>query len=41
MEGTSPPCGLATFADNPVASARVAEAKLRAVVEAAAELRRG
>lgn len=37
----TPDCGFATFADNPVASARVAEAKLRAIVEAAAELRRG
>jgi len=41
MEGTSPPCGFATVADDPVASARVAEAKLRAIVEAAAERRRG
>ena len=30
----TPDCGLATFADNPVASARVAEAKLRSIVEA-------
>ncbi len=30
----TPDCGFATFADNPVASARVAEAKLRAIVEA-------
>ncbi len=30
----TPDCGCATFADNPVASARVAEAKLRAIVEA-------
>jgi 5-methyltetrahydropteroyltriglutamate--homocysteine methyltransferase len=37
----TPDCGFATFADNPVASARVAEAKLRAIVEAAAELRKG
>ncbi len=37
----TPDCGFATFADNPVASARVAEAKLHAIVEAAAELRRG
>jgi 5-methyltetrahydropteroyltriglutamate--homocysteine methyltransferase len=36
----TPDCGFATFADNPVASTRVAEAKLRAIVEAAAELRR-
>jgi 5-methyltetrahydropteroyltriglutamate--homocysteine methyltransferase len=35
----TPDCGFATFADNPVASARVAEAKLRAIVDAAAELR--
>src|SRR5262245_38981191 len=37
----TPDCGFATFADNPVASARVAEAKLRAIVEAAAILRKG
>src|SRR6267378_4139588 len=37
----TPDCGFATFADNPVASARVAEAKLHAIVEAAAELRKG
>ena len=37
----TPDCGFATFADNPVASGRVAEAKLRAIVEAAAELRKG
>ena len=30
----TPDCGFATFADNPVASASIAEAKLRAVVEA-------
>ena len=30
----TPDCGFATFADNPVASARTAEAKLRAIVEA-------
>jgi 5-methyltetrahydropteroyltriglutamate--homocysteine methyltransferase len=35
----TPDCGFATFADNPVASARVAEAKLRAIAQAAAELR--
>lgn len=35
----TPDCGFATFADNPVASARVAEVKLRAIAEAAAELR--
>ena len=32
----NPDCGFATFADNPVASARVAEAKLRAIARAAA-----
>ena len=37
----TPDCGFATFADNPVASARAAEAKLRAIAEAAAELRAG
>ena len=37
----TPDCGFATFADNPVASARVAEAKLGAIVAAAEELRRG
>ena len=37
----TPDCGFATFADNPVASARVAEAKLRVIVEAAAQLRKG
>ena len=30
----TPDCGFATFADNPVASEAVAEAKLRAIVEA-------
>ena len=30
----TPDCGFATFADNPVASAQVAEAKLRSIVEA-------
>ena len=30
----TPDCGFATFADNPVASAKVAEAKLRSIVEA-------
>ncbi len=34
-------CGFATFADNPVASARVAEEKLRAMVAAAERVRRG
>ena len=37
----TPDCGFATFADNPVASAGVAEAKLRAIVEAAELVRRG
>jgi 5-methyltetrahydropteroyltriglutamate--homocysteine methyltransferase len=32
----NPDCGFATFADNPISSDRVAEAKLRAVAEAAA-----
>lgn len=31
----TPDCGFATFADNPVAAAEVAEAKLQAIVEAA------
>ena len=30
----TPDCGFATFADNPVASAKMAEAKLKAIVEA-------
>lgn len=34
-----PDCGFATFADNPVASAELAERKLRALVEAAARLK--
>ncbi len=37
----TPDCGFATFADNPVSSASVAEAKLRAIVEAAELVRRG
>ena len=37
----TPDCGFATFADTPIASAEVAEAKLRAVVEAAELVRRG
>jgi len=37
----TPDCGFATFADNPVASPVVAEAKLRAIVDAAATLRTG
>ncbi len=35
----NPDCGFATFADNPVASAAVAEGKLRAITDAAARLR--
>jgi 5-methyltetrahydropteroyltriglutamate--homocysteine methyltransferase len=35
----NPDCGFATFADNPLASARVAEAKLAAIVQAARVLR--
>ena len=35
----TPDCGFATFADNPVASAQVAEAKLRAIADAVAALR--
>src|SRR4030095_3328119 len=37
----TPDCGFATFADNPVASARIAEDKLRAIVEDAEVVRRG
>jgi 5-methyltetrahydropteroyltriglutamate--homocysteine methyltransferase len=37
----TPDCGFATFADTPIASADVAEAKLRAMVEAAELVRRG
>jgi 5-methyltetrahydropteroyltriglutamate--homocysteine methyltransferase len=37
----TPDCGFATFADNPVASAEVAEAKLGAIARAAEILRRG
>ena len=37
----TPDCGFATFADSPVASAAIAEAKLAAVVRAAHLLRRG
>ena len=37
----TPDCGFATFADNPVASSEVAEAKLRAIVEARDLIRRG
>lgn len=35
----NPDCGFATFADNPLASAAVAQAKLAALVQAARELR--
>lgn len=35
----NPDCGFATFADNPIASAQVAEAKLAAIVEASRILR--
>jgi 5-methyltetrahydropteroyltriglutamate--homocysteine methyltransferase len=35
----TPDCGFATFADNPVASSHVAQAKLAAIVEAARPLR--
>jgi len=37
----TPDCGFATFADNPVASARTAEAKLRVIAQAAQVLRNG
>jgi 5-methyltetrahydropteroyltriglutamate--homocysteine methyltransferase len=37
----TPDCGFATFADSPVASAPVAQDKLRAIAAAAAVLRRG
>jgi 5-methyltetrahydropteroyltriglutamate--homocysteine methyltransferase len=37
----TPDCGFATFADNPIASAALAEAKLRALADAAAVVRRG
>jgi 5-methyltetrahydropteroyltriglutamate--homocysteine methyltransferase len=37
----TPACGFATFADNPVASTSLAEAKLRAIAEAAELVRRG
>jgi len=37
----TPDCGFATFADNPVASPDVAEAKLTAIVRAAQVLRAG
>ena len=35
----TPDCGFATFADNPVASAKVAEGKLKAIAEAAARFK--
>lgn len=35
----NPDCGFATFADNPLASSKIAEAKLKAIAEAAARLR--
>jgi 5-methyltetrahydropteroyltriglutamate--homocysteine methyltransferase len=35
----TPDCGFATFADNPVASARIAEQKLGAIAQAAVQLR--
>jgi len=35
-----PDCGFATFADNPICSASIAEAKLAAVAQAAARFRR-
>jgi 5-methyltetrahydropteroyltriglutamate--homocysteine methyltransferase len=37
----TPDCGFATFADNAVATAAIAEAKLRAMAEAARLIRRG
>src|SRR4030095_15195467 len=37
----TPDCGFATFADTPIASASIAEAKLRALVAAAEVVRRG
>ena len=37
----TPDCGFATFADNPVASGRIAEAKLQAMVEVRDSLRAG
>ena len=35
----NPDCGFATFADNPLASSRIAEGKLRSIVAASARLR--
>jgi 5-methyltetrahydropteroyltriglutamate--homocysteine methyltransferase len=37
----TPDCGFATFADTPIASAGIAEAKLQALVQAAEVVRRG
>ena len=37
----TPDCGFATFADNPITSARIAEEKLRVIARAAETLRRG
>jgi 5-methyltetrahydropteroyltriglutamate--homocysteine methyltransferase len=37
----NPDCGFATFSDNPVASAQIAEGKLRTIAQAAAMLREG
>jgi 5-methyltetrahydropteroyltriglutamate--homocysteine methyltransferase len=37
----TPDCGFATFADNPITSARIAEEKLRVIAQAAETLRRG
>lgn len=37
----TPDCGFGTFADSPAASPRVAEAKLRAIAEVGAVVRRG
>jgi 5-methyltetrahydropteroyltriglutamate--homocysteine methyltransferase len=34
----TPDCGFATFADNPIASAQIAEAKLAAIVAARDEI---
>jgi 5-methyltetrahydropteroyltriglutamate--homocysteine methyltransferase len=37
----NPDCGFATFADQPLATARLAQQKLRAIADAARILRRG
>jgi 5-methyltetrahydropteroyltriglutamate--homocysteine methyltransferase len=37
----TPDCGFATFADNPVSSAVIAEQKLRSIVQASEILRKG